>query len=119
MTKSLSALIILSTLSLAAADPSVVVNGEISDSQCAFNVHSANASHEDALKSGVLGRTPAECTRVCVRMGGKFVLVDTVNKKIYHLANPEKAADFAAKRVRVHGISDKKGVLTITTIEAY
>ncbi len=46
------------------------------------------------------------------------VLVDTVNNKLYHLANPERAADFAAKQVRVRGVLDGKDVLSIITIKA-
>ena len=95
----------------------VTVSGQISDSQCAFNVHSNGSSHADLLKSGVVGRTPKQCTQACVRMGGKYVLIDTVNKRIYHLANPDKAVDFAAMQVRVQGMVDQKGLLSITSIE--
>ena len=37
----------------------------------------------------------------------------------YHLANPEKAVEFAAMRVRVHGSVDQNGVLSINAIEAH
>ena len=100
-----------------AADRAVVVLGEISDSQCAFNVHSSGSSHDDVIKSNVLGHTPAECTRNCVRLGGKYVLLDTLHKKVYHLANPNMAEPFAANKVRVKGMLDANDILTITTID--
>lgn len=109
--------IILVQFLFAADDAPITVTGEISDSQCAFNVHSNTNSHDDALKSGVLGRTPEACVRVCVGMGGQFVVVDALNKKVYHVANPEKVAGFAGKRVRIRGECDKRSVLSVTTIE--
>jgi hypothetical protein len=96
----------------------VSITGEISDSQCAFNVHSNGSSHEDVLKSGVVGRTPRQCVQMCVHMGGKYVLIDAINKKVYHLAPSEKAAGFAAMRVRVQGTVDQHGMLSISAIEA-
>jgi hypothetical protein len=119
--KSLSLLIVLILLSsfLAATDHSIVVIGEISDTQCAFNIHSSDGTHASMIKTDTLGRTPEECTRTCVRMGGKYLLVDTVGNKVYRLANPERVANFAAKRVRVRGVPDAKGVLQIITIEIH
>jgi len=35
----------------AVENPDVVITGEISDSQCAFNVHS-NGSHTDVIRAG-------------------------------------------------------------------
>jgi hypothetical protein len=115
--KSLSLLILLFSWLFAAPDPPIVVLGEISDAQCAFNVHSSDGSHASMIKTDTLGRTAEECTRTCVRMGGKYVLVDSVNNKVYRLANPERVVDFAAKRVRVRGVLERKGVLFITSIE--
>jgi len=104
---------------LIAEGQTVSITGEISDSQCAFNVHSNGSSHDEVLKSGVVGRTPKQCAQMCVHVGGKYVLIDTANKKVYHLANPEKAVEFAAMRVRVHGSVDQNGVLSINAIEAH
>jgi hypothetical protein len=119
--KSLSLLIVLFSVLFsslfAAAGSSIVVIGEISDSQCAFNIHSSDGTHAAMIKTHTLGRNAEECTRTCVQMGGKYMLVDTVNNKLYHLANPERAADFAAKAVRVRGVLDSKGVFSIISIE--
>ena len=52
-----------------------VFNGDISDSQCALNVHSLSRSHAEMLKKKNIGTTAAECARYCVKyMGGVFVL---------------------------------------------
>jgi len=114
--QTLSCLVIFCSMAMA-ADRAVIVLGEVSDSQCAFNVHSSGSSHDDVIKSNVLGHTPAECTRNRVRLGGKYVLLDTLHKKVYHLANPNMAEPFAANKVRVKGMLDANDILTITTID--
>jgi hypothetical protein len=81
--------------------------GEISDSQCAFNVHSRHSNHEEMIKTNTMGNTPEECVRTCVRRDGRYVLVDVVNKKIYQLDNQTEAGKFAGKGVRIDGIYDK------------
>jgi hypothetical protein len=116
--KLLSLFIVLISSLFAATDPAIVVMGEISDSQCVFSVHSSDGTHAAMIKTATLGRSSEECARTCVRMGGKYVLVDPVRNKIYSLANPERAADFAAKQVRVVGVSDSRGVFRITSIAA-
>jgi hypothetical protein len=115
--KALVCILAVSLFASAAENPVVVIVGEISDSQCAFNVHSNVSSHEDVIKAGLGGRNSKQCTQACVRMGGKYVLIDSVHKKVYHLANPEKAAEHAAMRVRVHGFIDQAGAISITEIE--
>ncbi len=108
----LLSLLIVSVLPLVAAtDRSIVVIGEISDTQCAVNIHSSDGTHAAMIRTGTLGRSAEECARTCVGMGGKYALVDTVNNKVYRVANPERVVDFAAKQVRVRGIPDRKGVL--------
>lgn len=116
--KPLSLLIALCSFLFAAKDPSIVVIGEISDTQCVFNIHSIDGTHTAMIKTDALGRNAEECTRRCVLMGGKYVLADTVNNKLYRLANPEHAVSFAGKRVRVRGVVDGRGIFLITAIEA-
>ena len=101
----------------AADDATVTVVGEVSDSQCAFDVHSTTGSHEELMKSGLFGNTPADCVHACIRFGGRYVLIDHVKKKIYQIANPDSLAAYASKEVRVHGTVDPKGVLHIQDIE--
>ena len=116
--KWLSLFIVVISSFFAATDPAIVVIGEISDSQCAFSIHSSDGTHAAMIRTDTLGRSPEECARTCVRMGGKYVLVDTGRNKMYHLANPERAADFVAKRVRVVGFTDSRGVFQINSIAA-
>jgi hypothetical protein len=82
--------------------------GEISDSQCAMNVHSLTHSHQEMLKSkGLMGGTSAECTTHCAKqMGGEFVLA--AGKQVYHLDNQAEAARFAGQRVKISGTLDAK-----------
>ena len=109
--------VVILCLSAAAADPHpVTILGEVSDSQCAFDVHSNSGSHDELMKTGLYGHTATECVRACVRLGGKFVLLDKEKKKIYHIANPDRLVNFAAQQVRVRGTLDEKGVLTILEI---
>ena len=115
--RAVACLIVCCSLALAGSEREVVVIGEVSDSQCAFNVHSSGNSHDDVIKTGILGHTPEECTRSCVRLGGKYVLVDTVHKKVYHLANPALLEAFAAKKVRVKAMLEGNNLLSITSVE--
>src|SRR5271154_1689910 len=83
--------------------------GEISDSQCALNVHSLTQSHQEMLKSksGDAGKTAASCAQFCiVHMGGKFVLASKGH--VYHLDNQELPRGFVGEKVKVHGVLDPK-----------
>ena len=84
-------------------------HGEISDSQCAFNVHSLTKSHAEMLKSksGAMGSTRSSCSLYCIQhMGGKFVLASKDN--VYHLDNQELPSGFAGEKVKLRGILDPK-----------
>lgn len=82
--------------------------GEISDSQCAMNVHSLTHSHQEMLKSkGEMGGTSSECAMHCAKqMGGEFVLA--AGKEVYHLDNQAEAEKFAGQRVKISGTLDAK-----------
>ena len=108
--------VLFSPLSAATGRP-VVVIGEISDSQCVFDIHSRDGTHAAMIKTDTLGKNAEQCARTCVRMGGQYVLADTVNDKLYRLANPALAINFAGKRVRVRGVTDDKDILSIIDIE--
>ncbi|MGO9590292.1 MAG: hypothetical protein ACLP3K_09655 [Candidatus Acidiferrales bacterium] len=82
-----------------------VFSGDISDSQCALNVHSLSRSHEEMLKKKNIGTTPAECARYCVKyMGGVFVL--SVKEKVYKLDNQVLAEKYAGQKVKLTGVLD-------------
>src|SRR5450432_3705348 len=91
-----------------AADTVRTFRGEVSDSQCAMNVHSLTHSHQEMLKSkGEMGGTSAQCAMHCAKqMGGEFVLA--AGKEVYHLDNQAEAERFAGQRVRISGTLDAK-----------
>jgi hypothetical protein len=60
----------------------------------------------DQMKS--MGTDPGVCTRKCVELGAKYVLFDRSNGNMYAIANPDKAAPFAGRLVRVSGTVEKK-----------
>src|SRR5438045_6689641 len=69
-----------------------IFEGEISDSQCGFNVHSLTRSHDEMLKSGYMGHSPADCTRNCIRgRGGQFVFVSSDKKTAYKIEQDRKS----------------------------
>jgi Protein of unknown function (DUF5818) len=99
----------LSLAAYAGEDEPRVFRGEISDSQCAFNVHSLTQSHQEMLKSksGDAGKTAASCSQFCiVHMGGKFVLA--AKDHVYHLDNQDMPRGFVGEKVKVHGTLDPK-----------
>jgi hypothetical protein len=102
------------------AQQATIFRGEISDSQCALNVHSLTKSHEEMLKSksGAAGQTRASCSLYCVaRLGGQFVL--TSKNHVYHLDNQEMPKAFVGEKVRLHGTLDvKTGVIHVEGIDS-
>jgi len=101
--------------------PTQTFQGEIADTQCAFNVHSVTRSHEEMIKAKKMGSDAASCARYCVRnMGGSFVLLG--NKEIvYRLDNQDKAEKLSGKKVRITGTLDRNSntirVVAISTVE--
>ena len=109
--------IALAAISTSAQSGKTVFTGEISDSQCALNVHSKSQSHKEMTSTHAMGNTKADCVRECVKkMGGKFVLL-TAEGKVYRLSNQEMPDQFAGEKVRVHGSVDKSGTISIEKIE--
>ena len=96
---------------VASAQEVATFHGEISDSQCALNIHSLTRSHQEMLKSKSMGGTATECTLYCVKYhGGDFVL--SSKKDVYRLDHQNTAQTFAGKKVRIIGKmeSDKKTI---------
>ena len=80
--------------------------GEISDSQCAMNVHSLSRSHEEMIKRRTLGTDAASCSKACVRRGGEWVLRSGEN--VYHLLYQAGVEQFAGQKVKVVGTLDSQ-----------
>src|SRR5215813_1865917 len=89
-------------------DSVITLQGSITDSQCAYNVHSETHSHDWMIKRGVQDASDDKsCTLHCVKdMGGSYVLV--VKKDIYRLDDQVKAEMFAGKNVKASGTLDAK-----------
>ncbi|MBZ5515672.1 MAG: hypothetical protein LAN62_12690 [Acidobacteriia bacterium] len=83
------AVLLVASLTLAAPKEKTFL-GNISDDMC-------------GLKHEMAGKTSAECTLECVKMGGKYVLADTVNRKVYKLSDQERPQQFAGQKVKVTG----------------
>src|SRR5512138_624793 len=107
----------LAAISTAAQSGKTVFTGEVSDSQCAMNVHSKSQSHKEMTSTHTMGDTKADCVRECVKkMGGQFVLL-TPEGKVYRLSNQDTPDQFAGEKVKVHGTVDKSGTISIEKIE--
>lgn len=97
------------TLALALAASAARKNvflGEISDSQCALNVHSLSRSHQEMIKKSTLGTDAASCARACIRRGGEWVLRS--GDDVYHLKNQAGIELYAGEMVKVTGELDPK-----------
>lgn len=91
---------------MAPAANKTVFTGEVSDSQCALNVHSLSRSHEEMIKRSTLGTDAASCARACIRRGGEWVLRD--GNDVYRLKNQVGIELYAGEKVRVAGNLDPK-----------
>lgn len=80
--------------------------GEISDTQCAMNVHSLARSHAEMIAKGTLGTDPASCAKACVRRGGEWVLQS--NDQVFRLKDQTNIEQFAGREVEVDGSLDGK-----------
>ncbi len=83
-----------------------VFRGEISDTQCAMNVHSLSRSHEEMITKNTMGTDPASCAKACVRRGGEWVLRS--GDDVYRLKNQAGMEDFAGEKVQITGTLDTK-----------
>jgi hypothetical protein len=92
-------------LSAFAADSNVFV-GEISDSQCAMNVHSLSRSHQEMIEKRTMGTDAPSCARNCIRRGGEWVLRS--GNDVYRLKNQVGIEPYAGEKVRVTGFLDPK-----------
>ena len=91
----------------ARAQTEKVYEGEVADSQCAFNVHSLSASHKEMIAMGSAGKTSADCAHFCVKeRGGKFVL--QTKHEVYKLDRQDLAEQNAGLKVKLVGTLDPK-----------
>ena len=84
-----------------------IFHGEVSDSQCALNVHSLTRSHQEMLKSKSMGGTSNTCAVYCIEhLGGYLVL--SSGKNVYRLDRADLVHGFEGQRVVVNGVLDTK-----------
>jgi len=81
--------------------------GEVSDSQCALNVHSLTRSHQEMLKSKSMGGTANTCAVYCVEHLGGYLVLSTA-KDVYRLDRTDLVHGFEGHRVVVNGVLDPK-----------
>jgi hypothetical protein len=97
----------LALATAAAGQTARIFRGEVSDSQCALNVHSLTRSHQEMLKSKSMGGTSSTCTMYCIaHLGGYLVL--SVGKNVYRLDRPDLVHGFEGQKVRITGVLDPK-----------
>jgi hypothetical protein len=86
---------------------SKVFHGEVSDSQCALNIHSLTKSHQEMLKSKSMGGTSNTCSVYCIEhLGGYLVL--SVGNDVYRLDRTDLVHGFEGRKVVVTGVADAK-----------
>ena len=84
-----------------------VFHGEVSDSQCALNVHSLTRSHQEMLKSKSMGGTSRTCSEYCIEhLGGYLVL--SAGNNVYRLDRPDLIHGFEGQKVKITGVLDPK-----------
>jgi hypothetical protein len=98
---------ILGLATSAYGQTSQIFRGEVSDSQCAMNVHSLTRSHQEMLKSKSMGGTANTCAVYCIEhLGGYLVL--SSGKNVYRLDRTDLVHGFEGHKVRVTGVLDAK-----------
>ena len=98
---------ILALASAAFGQTTKVFHGDVSDSQCALNIHSLTRSHQEMLKSKSMGGTANTCSVYCIEhMGGYLVL--SAGKNVYRLDRPDLVHGYEGHKVKITGILDPK-----------
>ena len=84
-----------------------VFHGDVSDSQCAMNVHSLTRSHQEMLKSKSMGGTANTCSVYCIEhLGGYLVL--TSGGDVYRLDRADLVHGFEGQKVKLTGVLDAR-----------
>lgn len=105
---------------LAASANPHVFKGQIMDSECATNAHSATHSHEEmaGIKGNISNR---QCTILCVEQGDSvYMFLDHNGKTAYKLSTPQKdLKQFAGEKVEIVGeLEDQGKLIRVSKIKA-
>jgi hypothetical protein len=84
-----------------------VFHGEVSDNQCAMNVHSLTRSHQEMLKSKSMGGTANTCSVYCIEHLGGYLVLSSGND-VFRLDRADLVHGFEGQRVKVTGVLDGK-----------
>src|SRR5277367_5753568 len=84
-----------------------VFYGEVSDSQCALNVHSLTRSHQEMLKSKSMGGTSNTCSVYCIEHLGGYLVLSSGND-VFRLDRADLVHGYEGQRVKVTGTFDSK-----------
>ena len=84
-----------------------IFRGEVSDSQCALNVHSLTRSHQEMLKSKSMGGTSNTCAVYCIEHLGGYLVLSSGND-VYRLDRADLVHGFEGRRVKIMGTLDPK-----------
>jgi hypothetical protein len=99
--------VILALAILAVSQNSQVFRGEISDNQCASNIHSLTRSHQEMLKSKSMGGTASTCSMYCIEHLGGYLVLSSA-KDVYRLDRADLVHGFEGQRVKITGTLDSK-----------
>src|SRR5580698_3014000 len=98
---------ILAVSSAARAQNMKVFRGEVSDSQCALNIHSLTRSHQEMLKSKSMGGTANTCSTYCIEHLGGYLVLSSGND-VFRLDRADLVHGFEGQKVKVTGVLDAK-----------
>jgi hypothetical protein len=100
-------MLVLASIAHGQSTNSRTFHGEVSDSQCALNVHSLTRSHQEMLKSKSMGGTANTCAVYCIEhLGGYLVL--SSGKNVFRLDRADLVHGFEGQKVKVTGVLDPK-----------
>ena len=98
---------ILALAGAAGGQSTHLFRGEVSDSQCALNVHSLTRSHQEMLKSKSMGGTANTCSVYCIEHLGGYLVLSSGNN-VYRLDRTDLVHGFEGRRVIITGVLDSK-----------
>lgn len=101
------AVFLLAMTGVAYGQTSRAFHGEVSDSQCALNVHSLTRSHQEMLKSKSMGGTSNTCSVYCIEHLGGYVVL-SAGDDVYRLDRTDLVHGFEGRRVVITGTLDAK-----------
>jgi|SRR5579872_1074281 len=98
---------ILALAGVGYAQSARVFRGDISDSQCAMNVHSLTRSHQEMLKSKSMGGTANTCSVYCIEHMGGYLVLSSGNE-VFRLDRADLVHGFEGQKVKLTGVLDAK-----------